>query len=62
MTKAACDLLTAFESLSPHDQQEVAGAMLRRAAPDDGLEGDLLSAAAELFQGYDAEEAARAGP
>ena len=63
MTEAARALLATFETLSPSDQQEVAAEILRRASPgDDRLEEDLLSAADELFQGYDAEEAAHGGP
>ncbi len=62
MTEAARALLATFETLSSSDQQELTAEILRRVVPDDGLEEDLLSAADELFQGYDAEEAARGGP
>lgn len=62
MSTAARDLLSAFDALTPQEQQEVAAEILRRTAPA----GDLPDAAfdelaAELFRGYDAEEAAGAG-
>lgn len=59
MTEAARALLATFETLCSSDQQELTAEILRRVAPDDGLEEDLLATADELFQGYDAEEAVR---
>ena len=61
MTKAAHDLLTAFEALPPADQHEVAVVILRRtAATEDIPEAALHELADELFRSYDAEEGARA--
>jgi hypothetical protein len=61
MTTAACDVLQAFNSLSPTDQHQVAVEILRReAATGDLSEAALHDLAVELFRGYDAEEAARA--
>ena len=63
MTEAARALIATFEVLPPSDQKVVAAEILRRASPgEDRLEEDLLSAADELFQAYDAEEAVRGGP
>lgn len=63
MTTAARDLLTAFDALSPADQQQVAAEILRRSAGTGDLpEAAFDELAAELFRGYDAEEAARADP
>ena len=63
MTAAARDLLTAFDTLPPDDQRQVAAEILRRlAAADDVPEAGFNEMAAELFRGYDAEEAARADP
>ncbi len=60
MTAAARDLLTAFEALLPEEQQQVAAAILRRTAPTgDRPEAALDELAAELFRGYDAEQAGR---
>jgi len=61
MTEAARVLLTAFDALSPADQQEVVNEILRRAAVAEELpETALHELADELFRGYDAEEAADA--
>jgi hypothetical protein len=63
MTASARDLLAAFDALSPAEQQQVAAEILRRSvATDDLPEAALHELAAELFRGYDAEEAARANP
>ena len=63
MTKAAHDLLTAFDALSPSEQHDVAVAILRRiAATEDIPEAALHELADELFRAYDAEEAAHADP
>jgi hypothetical protein len=61
VTSSARDLLAAFDALPPEEQRQVAAEILRRTAPA----GDLPDAAfeelaAELFRGYDAEEAAGA--
>jgi hypothetical protein len=59
MTATARALLSAFEALPPAEQQEVAAEILRRSAGTDDLpEAGLTELAAELFRGYDAEEAA----
>jgi hypothetical protein len=63
MTEAARELLRAFESLPPADQQQVTAEILRRSAGPEGLsETALHGLADELFRSYDAEEAADAGP
>jgi hypothetical protein len=63
MTQAAHELLTAFDALSPADQQQVAAEILRRAAGSGELpEAALHELADELFRSYEAEEAAHAGP
>jgi hypothetical protein len=63
MTTTARDVLTAFDALPPREQQQVAAEILRRSAgPGDLPEAALDELAAELFRGYDAEEAARAAP
>ena len=59
MTQIGNDILNAFDTLSPVEQQEVAAEILRRSAKY----GDLPDAAFdeladELFRSYDAEEAA----
>jgi hypothetical protein len=60
MTAAARDLLAAFDALSPAEQQHVAAEILRRSGRADELpEAALQELAAELFRGYDAEEASR---
>jgi hypothetical protein len=61
MSEAARDLLAAFDALSPAEQRQVAAEILRRtAATDDLPEAALHEMAAEVFRGYEAEEAARA--
>jgi hypothetical protein len=63
MTKAAQDLLSAFDALPPTEQHEVAVVILRRAAAKEDIsEIALRELADELFCGYDAEEAADANP
>jgi len=58
MTEAARVLLTAFDALSPADQQEVVNEILRRAPVGEELpETAFHELADELFRGYDAEEA-----
>jgi hypothetical protein len=62
MTEAARELLTAFDALSPEEQHQVATEVLRRTAGSGDLpDAALHQLADELFRGYDAEEAARAG-
>jgi hypothetical protein len=61
MTAIARKLLAAFDGLPPDEQQQVAAEILRRtAAADDLPDAAFDELAAELFRGYDAEEAARA--
>lgn len=61
MTKAAQDLLRAFDALPASDRQEVATEILRRASEVGEMpEAGLHELADELFRSYDAEEAARA--
>jgi hypothetical protein len=56
-------VLAAFDALPPDEQHRVAAEILRRTATADDLpEAARTELAAELFRGYDAEEAARAGP
>ncbi len=63
MTEAARELLSAFDALSPTDQQDVAKEILRRATTGGDLpEAALDELADELFRGYDAEEATRGNP
>lgn len=63
MTATARNLLAAFDALPPDEQQQVAAEILRRtAATGDLPEAALDELAAELFRGYDAEEAAHADP
>src|SRR5260370_27885348 len=63
MTEPVRDLLRAFDALPPAEQDQVAAEILRRWAPAADLpEAVLDELAAELFRGYDAEEAARAEP
>ena len=62
MTVTARDLLAAFDALPPTDKQEVAAEILRRSAETGDLPDEALEElAAEVFRGYDAEEAAGAG-
>ena len=61
MTATAREILAAFDTLPAGDQQQVASEILRRSAGSGPLpEVALDELAAELFRGYDAEEAARA--
>lgn len=61
MTKAAQDLLSAFDALPPTDQHEVVVSILRRTvAKEDVSETALHELADQLFCGYDAEESADA--
>jgi hypothetical protein len=63
MTQAVRDLLRAFDALSEVDQHEMAAEILRRRVPDGSIpDAALDQLAAELFRGYDAEEAAGAAP
>jgi hypothetical protein len=63
MTTAAQSLLTAFDALSPTEQQQVATEIMRRCAGTDDLpEAAMNELADDLFRAYDAEEAARADP
>jgi hypothetical protein len=63
MTEAVRDLLRIFDGLPAAQQHEAAVEILRRATPADGLPDSALDElAAELFRGYDAEEAASAPP
>ena len=63
MTDSVRDLLGAFDSLPLPEQNQVVAEILRRWAPDEGLpDAALDELAAELFRGYDAEEADRAAP
>ena len=63
MTPTVDDLLRAFDAFPPAEQHRVAVEILRRWTPAEGLTDDALDElAAELFRGYDAEEAARASP
>jgi hypothetical protein len=58
MTAAARDVLAAFDALSPAEQHQVAAEILRRSGGGDELsEATLDELAAELFRGYDAEDA-----
>ena len=61
MTQTAHDLIAAFDALDPADKREVAVEILRRSAgveevPDEAFD----ELASELFQNYDAQEAASA--
>jgi hypothetical protein len=61
MTETARDILTAFDGLDPVDKQQVAAEILRRSAGQDELPDQAFDElAAEVFRGYDAEEAAGA--
>jgi len=62
MTATAREVLEAFDSLPPAEQQQVATEILRRSAGvGDMPEAGLDELAAELFRSYEAEEAERAG-
>lgn len=59
MTTTARNLLAAFDGLDPTEQQQVAVEILRRSARVDDLPDKTFDElTAELFRGYDAEEAA----
>jgi hypothetical protein len=61
MTATARNLMAAFDALPPDEQRQVAAEILcRTAAAGDLPETALDELAAELFRGYEAEEAARA--
>lgn len=64
MSTTAQVLLEAFDALPPSVQHEVAVAILRRtaAAAQDIPETALHELADDLFQAYDAEEAAHGDP
>jgi hypothetical protein len=54
----ACEMLAAFEALSPADQHQVAAEIVRRSAGTDELPDTAFhEVAAELFRGYEAREA-----
>ena len=57
MTTAAHNLLNAFDSLNPTEQQQVAVEILRRTATVDEIANETFDElAAGVFQTYDAEE------
>jgi hypothetical protein len=61
MTSPVRDLLAAFDSLGASEKQQVAAEILRRSAGVGELPDEVFDdLAAELFQEYDAEEAAGA--
>jgi hypothetical protein len=63
MTPTVDDLLRAFDAFPPAEQHRVAVEILRRWTPTEGLtDAALDELAAELFRGYDAEEAAGPSP
>jgi hypothetical protein len=63
MTTSARDVLAAFDTLSPAEQQQVAVEILRRSAGAGELpDAAFDELAAELFRAYDAEETGRAAP
>jgi hypothetical protein len=63
VTETVRDLLRAFDALTPAEQHQVAAEILRRSASGGELpEAALGELTAELFRGYDAEEATRAPP
>ena len=62
MTATARKLLAAFNTLPPDEQQQVAAEIFRRTAAGDLPDVALDELAADLFRGYDAEEAASADP
>jgi hypothetical protein len=60
MTTTGRKVLADFEALPPHDKQEVAVEILRRATAEGDLSEEVLNElAAEVFHGYDAEEGPR---
>lgn len=61
MTTTARDLLAAFDTLTPEEQQQVAAEIYRRTPPTGELpDAAFEELAAELLRGYDAEEGAGA--
>ncbi|MFH0982984.1 MAG: hypothetical protein V2A79_15800 [Planctomycetota bacterium] len=61
MTATARDILAAFDVLDPAERRQVAVEILRRSVGVDDLpDAGFEELAAELFRGYEAEEAARA--
>lgn len=61
MSTDAHNLLNAFDSLEPAEQQYVAVEILRRSVAVDELTDDIFDGlAAEVFQRYDAEESSGA--
>lgn len=63
MTSPAREVLAAYDALPPAAQREVAAEILHRCLGANELpDAGLHELAAELFRGYDAEEAARAEP
>jgi len=61
MTTSALNLLAAFDALPLEEKQQVVAEILRRTAPAGEMsESAFDELAAEIFRGYDAEEAARA--
>jgi len=61
VTTRAHNIIASFEALEPVEKQQVAAEILRRSAGVDELTGETFDElAAELFQSYDDEEAARA--
>lgn len=58
MTTTARSLLATFDTLEPAEKQQVAAEILRRSAGVNGVPDKTFDElAAELFRGYDAEEA-----
>jgi hypothetical protein len=63
MTLSGHNLLSAFDTLPPAEQHQVAVEILRRSASMDELTTDALDElAAEVFRSYDDEESSRANP
>src|SRR5262249_2312340 len=61
MTTSALNLLPALDGLPPEEKQQVVAEILRRTAPAGEMsEAAFDELAAEVFRGYDAEEASRA--
>ena len=58
MTATGRNLLAAFDALDPDEKQQVAVEILRRSAGVTDLPDETFNElGAELFRGYDAEEA-----
>jgi len=63
MSQNAIELLSTFDALTESEQLQIAAEIMRRTMPGGELpEAALDELAAELFRGYDAEEAAHADP